>query len=454
MGRARQYTSNRPGPCASNACVKGGRIADGEQIMWQRTYTRGKGIRWHVECPAPGSETQSKTETEEWTAYCAHGPCLQRTPKPAGSSAYCLEHQTPESRGETPKACAGCNGQGWEHGCSTCGKVTPQAKQETETMSETAKVENSDALAGFAAMLAQYLDGKLSGKVDTAAFEAKLAEIEAALGNAAPRPITITIADAKTGELRDIGLQHRDMPTLIKLLQAKKHVYLHGKPGSGKSTAGIKAAEALGLEWGYISLNPRTAPSRVEGFMGADAKTYMGTVFRKLYAEGGVFVIDELDNAGPDLLTSLNAALENGHCAFPDGMVARHENFLLVATGNTNGRGGNASFPERRALDAATLDRFFFLSWEYDEALERAIAKGINADCDGWVDWVIKTRAYCAEHYPKVFVTPRVSINGAGLLGTLTVEQLAHGLVFKGVDRETVSRILGSVPLPTVRVQA
>ena len=426
MGRARQYTSNRPGPCASNACVKGGRILDGEQIMWQRTYTRGKGIRWHVECPAPGSEaprTETKQE-ESWTTYCERVGCYNHN---AAGSTYCVEHKTPEARYDAPR----------------------EEQVQTET-----KVENSDALAGFAAMLAPYLDGKLSGKVDTAAFEAKLAEIEAALGNAAPRPITITIADAKTGELRDIGLQHRDMPTLIKLLQAKKHVYLHGKPGSGKSTAGIKAAEALGLEWGYISLNPRTAPSRVEGFMGADANTYHGTVFRKCYAEGGVFVIDELDNAGPDLLTSLNAALENGHCAFPDGMVARHPNFLLVATGNTNGRGGNASFPERRALDAATLDRFFFLNWEYDESLERAIAKGINPACDGWVDWVIRTRSYCTEHYPKVFVTPRVSISGAGLLGTLTVEQLAHGLVFKGIDRETVNRILGAVPLPTVRVNA
>ena len=427
MGRTAQFPAKFNGPCASSACKRNGRIIVGEQVWWKRTETRGKGIRWHLDCPAPG-----ETET---------------------------------------RACEGCRGLGFDHdngaGCVYCGKrKTPHVEtqeqfetqpetREPETMGETTQpVEKSDALAGFAAVLAPYLEDKLSAKVDTAAFDAKLAEIEASLGNAAPRVINITVTNATSGEVKDIGMQHRDMPTLIKLLQARKHVYLHGKPGSGKSTAGIKAAEALGLDWGYISLNPRTAPSRVEGFMGADAKTYMGTMFRKLYENGGVFVIDELDNAGPDLLTSLNAALENGHCAFPDGMVARSEKFLLVATGNTNGRGGNASFPERRALDAATLDRFFFLNWEYDESLERAIAKGINADCDGWVDWVIKTRAYCAEHYPKVFVTPRVSINGAGLLGTLTVEQLAHGLVFKGIDRETVGRILGSVPLPTVRIKA
>lgn len=427
MGRTVQFSAKFNGPCASSACKQNGRILVGQQVWWKRTETRGKGIRWHVDCTAP-DETEAR-------------PCIT------------------------------CNGNGFDYasgsGCVRCGKrrtphVETQEQTQTQTETEaresetvkTETVEKGDALAGFAAMLAPYLEDKLSAKVDTAAFDAKLAEIEASLGNAKPRVINITVTDASSGEVKDIGMQHRDMPTLIKLLQARKHVYLHGKPGSGKSTAGIKAAEALGLDWGYISLNPRTAPSRVEGFMGADAKTYMGTVFRKLYEFGGVFVIDELDNAGPDLLTSLNAALENGHCAFPDGMVQRSPKFLLVATGNTNGRGGNASFPERRALDAATLDRFFFLNWEYDEALERAIAKGINADCDGWVDWVIKTRAYCAEHYPKVFVTPRVSINGAGLLGTLTVEQLAHGLVFKGIDRETVSRILGSVPLPTVRVKA
>ena len=70
----------------------------------------------------------------------------------------------------------------------------------------------------------------------------------------------------------------------------------------------------------------------------------------------------------------LNSALANGSCAFADGMVKRHEDFILIATANTFGNGANAQYVGRNQLDSATLDRFVTIEWGYDEELEMAIA--------------------------------------------------------------------------------
>jgi cobaltochelatase CobS len=200
---------------------------------------------------------------------------------------------------------------------------------------------------------------------------------------------------------------HQLQEDLLMLISLGENVYLWGAPGSGKSTAAKKCAEALNLRWGYIALNPQTPESRLIGYM--DAKgSYVRSLFRDVYENGGVFCIDEMDNASAGLVTTLNSGLENGHMAFPDDVIARHQDFVLVATGNTNGKGGNAMFPERRPFDAAFSERFVFLRWEYDENLEHALTMAHNPNASGWLMWVRQVRDYCAQELPaRSGVPPR-----------------------------------------------
>jgi cobaltochelatase CobS len=215
------------------------------------------------------------------------------------------------------------------------------------------------------------------------------------------------------------------------------------------------AASALGREYGYASLNPQTPESRLLGFIDAGG-TYRRTVFRDRFENGGIMCIDEMDNGHPALLNTLNGMIEPGaeYGAFPDGMVRRHPDFVMVCTGNTNGRGGDKMFPERRQLDAAFAERFAFLRWDYDLALERRLTLAHCEDstkAETWLRWVRAVRAHVEKHSIRLWATPRAAMTGASFLhdSSWSVQDIAETVMFKGLDKDTVAAILTAVPYPT-----
>ena len=241
---------------------------------------------------------------------------------------------------------------------------------------------------------------------------------------------------------------HSLFPVALRLTAAGLHSYWYGGPGGGKSTAARQVAEALGRPFGYISLNPQTPDSRLLGYLDATG-IYRRTVFRDCYEHGGIFCIDELDNASASLLTTINSALENGSAAFPDGIVQRHKDFVLIGTGNTSGKGASPMFPERRPFDAAFAERFAYLEWTYDEKLERAVALGINPEAGTWVDFVLKLRQWASANDTRLLVSPRASIRGAHLLALgFTPTETADMVIFRGVDGDRRDKAIRNVALP------
>ena len=106
-------------------------------------------------------------------------------------------------------------------------------------------------------------------------------------------------------------------------------------------------------------------------------------------------------------------------------------------------------FPERRPMDAAFRRRFAFISWEYDENFERRLTLARNQDAAIWLEWVQKTRKFCADTYPKLMVTPSASLDGADMIQAgIPYAEMAEMLVFKGFDKDSVIRILNANPLP------
>ena len=270
-----------------------------------------------------------------------------------------------------------------------------------------------------------------------------------------PLSIRILSNDPEGNEVkRNFDNCHFQVDKLLKLVQAREDIYLFGEPGSGKSFAAHQIAEMLGLEYGYISLELQTPASRLVGYMDANGN-YVSTIFRKLYENGGVFCIDEMDNASGNLLTSLNSALGNGSGAFPNGMVKRHKDFICISTGNTAGLGGNVRFPERRVLDSAFRDRFIFINWQYDEILEENITLAINPDAINWLLWVRSVREYVVDNSIRLIATPRASFKGAKrLLEGFGIDEIADMTLFKGIDKDTKQRILNNIPLPVVKVKS
>lgn len=252
------------------------------------------------------------------------------------------------------------------------------------------------------------------------------------------RTVEVRNLDANTG--KNMGVQHKQFETLLKCLTARTHVYVVGPAGSGKTVAAEKCAAALDLQFGCMSVGPQSTQSHIMGYMDATGK-YVETEFRRRYEQGGVFLFDEIDAGNPAVLTCINSAIANDVCSFADKMVPKHKDFLIIASGNTFGRGANRDYVGRNQLDAATLDRFVVIDWDYDEELERNLVSNT-----AWVNSVQATRAAVEELKVRMIVSPRASIYGAQLLAAgLTEDVVEEMVIWKGVDPETVTKVKNKI---------
>ncbi|MBU6323833.1 MAG: AAA family ATPase [Patescibacteria group bacterium] len=251
------------------------------------------------------------------------------------------------------------------------------------------------------------------------------------------------------------GAAHQNMPLVTACLRADVPCWVHGDAGSGKSTAAENAANLLNLPFGFISVAPTTTKSDLYGFIDAGG-AYRATMFRKLFEGGGVFLIDEIDNGNPSVITVLNAALANGMCAFPDGNVKRSKNARIVAAANTIGRGADIRYVGRNALDATTLDRFAFVRMDIDENLEGALAgepydaskmtnigAGGQVTVDDWFRFVKRVRHAVNELGIEHVVSPRATLNGSRLIHVgVGRTHLENMCIWKGIrpeDREKIT---------------
>jgi cobaltochelatase CobS len=251
-------------------------------------------------------------------------------------------------------------------------------------------------------------------------------------------PNLVTVVLPQGGKVELGADTHEVLPELLVALHARCHVLLVGPAGTGKSMLAKHAARALGLEFQALSLGPTTPMSKVFGYYDAHGQ-YHDTPFRRAFEHGGVMLLDELDNGHPGLLAELNQALALGTCAFADRMVDAHENFRLVATGNTYGTGGDRQYVGRQTLDAATLDRFVVIDVLIDEGLEERIALRHAPSHPDAVHELLaevrELRELAEEKQLPVLFSPRTSIDGAKLLEAgATLDQVMQWRVERGLS--------------------
>jgi len=316
--------------------------------------------------------------------------------------------------------------------------IPDSADAETETETPKPERKTGNTPQDLASVIAQAVQQHLhieapKPALDTEAVKALVqAEIKAALVDTVKR----VEVKAPDGTIQNVGAQHKRFPELLAMISANVPVWLVGPSASGKTHAAESAAAALGLSFHCVSVCQQTAVSYLLGYMNASGG-YVSTEFRKAYETGGVFLLDEIDAGNPNVLAVLNAALSNSVCAFPDGMISRHADFRCIAAANTFGRGADRQYVGRLQIDAATLNRFAILVWDYDEALEREI--GGNA---AWTKYVQAVRRTAAELQLRVVISPRASIYGARMLSAgMQWNTVADSLLFAGMDSETVEKI-------------
>ena len=172
---------------------------------------------------------------------------------------------------------------------------------------------------------------------------------------------------------------------ILDLAQARKNILLVGPSGCGKTYISEILADALNLPYAAQSCSIGVSESNFTGWLlptGDNGKfNHVVSSFLECYEKGGVFLVDEIDNADPNLLVFLNMALANNSFYLPQRFknpkVVKHDDFICIAAANTFGHGSDEMYSSRNRLDAATLDRFRIgtVAMDYDAAVEESIIK-------------------------------------------------------------------------------
>lgn len=175
-------------------------------------------------------------------------------------------------------------------------------------------------------------------------------------GLAKPKIMAVKIGESETRKLTSTASPY--LGDIVTLASLRMNILLVGPAGCGKTSLAAQLAEALGLTFDFVSL---TAGASETWLLGRHTPNgFMPAKFAHSFANGGVFLLDEIDGADANTMMILNAALANGHMYNPmtGETITRHKDFVCIAAANTFGLGANGVYTGRNRLDAAFLDRF------------------------------------------------------------------------------------------------
>lgn len=239
---------------------------------------------------------------------------------------------------------------------------------------------------------------------------------------------------------------HKVFNTITRILSSakrkEKNIMLVGGAGGGKTHLVKQIAEALKLPFYPMSVGLQTTKSDLLGFINATG-TYMPSIIRKAFEDGGVLLLDEFDAAHAGVVTILNSLLANGHASFPDKVVNKHKDFVCIVACNTFGNGANMGYVGRNRLDGATLDRFITINVDYDEDLEKGLTNN-----DSWYSIIQQVRKNAEKQGIKQIISPRASMDGADLLDAgFSIKEVLKMVVFKGCSEEVCKKLTNGIDL-------
>ena len=298
------------------------------------------------------------------------------------------------------------------------------------------------------ALVADEMD-KAPARMDESAIRALVAS---EVATAMPRTVRVEIVNADK-VIKTEG-QHYLFPLVVKLISAGVPVMLCGPAGSGKTTLAHNVARVLEKQFEFNSYGPGMSEAKLLGYKDAGG-SYHSTALIRMAKAGGVYLADELDRADGAIVTTLNSLLANGQVSTPEGCFEKHADFVFIAGTNTAGTGANDLYTAAQEQDAALLDRLFFLSMPYDEALEERACglsltpqKEIAIDAGGVVTaekWLLAVRAarqVCADRQMRHTISPRASIMGARLCAQgIGIDWLIAGLLTRGLPADEAQAI-------------
>ncbi|MBQ8165586.1 MAG: AAA family ATPase, partial [Lachnospiraceae bacterium] len=167
---------------------------------------------------------------------------------------------------------------------------------------------------------------------------------------------------------------HKMFDDVVTVLMEDANPYMIGPSGCGKTFMVKQIASILNLD--FIDIGYINEEYDILGFQTATG-AYSTPNFYRCYKYGKIAFCDELDNGNSRATVKLNSFLSNGKDAsysFPHGEnVKRHQNFRIIAAGNTAGNGADANYNTREKIEESVQQRFTPVYVGYDNYVEEKI---------------------------------------------------------------------------------
>jgi len=235
-----------------------------------------------------------------------------------------------------------------------------------------------------------------------------------ALAEAAKAYRPVVVRTGKKSKKVD-GVMPAEFERIVQLASQRVPVMMVGPAGCGKTFLGEKVADALDLDFYDQSCSEGVSESIFTGWLLPVAKggtfEYVPSPFIECYEYGGVFLLDEIDAADPNLLTFLNKAIANESFMLPqrfdEPLVQKHPDFTVLAAANTFGKGADTEYVGRNALDAATLDRFRVgtIHMDYSNEVESAL---VDSEVH---EWALRVRTFIYANRLRRIMSTRVMLD-------------------------------------------
>lgn len=247
--------------------------------------------------------------------------------------------------------------------------AAPQPKKEQAQPAPAAQKPAAQGSNAFSAMLDF---SNFAAAMEAKIKEAVLAELPKIQPAAQPetKRETITVKDGQQiGKVQ--GHTCRNFSAIVRTVAQSVPVYMYGPAGCGKSHTAKQVAESLGLD--FYETSTVLFAHEMKGYGDANGH-FIDTPFYKAFVNGGLFFLDEVDASAPDALVVLNTAIANGRFDFPVvGNKTAHKDFRVMAAGNTLMTGADIEYTARAVQDKSFINRFFFIGFDYDPEIEKAI---------------------------------------------------------------------------------
>lgn len=296
------------------------------------------------------------------------------------------------------------------------------------------------------AIVSPMLDDALERVQDMGAknYNAILEMVQRQLDNVPAREVIV-----KFNDLEPVKIDGYTRPEFAKVLRraaAGVNQLLVGPAGCGKTHLAAQVAQALQRPFASVSCSAGMSESALQGWLlptgESGAFKYVESDFVRIYENGGVFLIDEIDAADENMLLWLNQALANGRFNLPQRVgrteVLRHPDFVCIAAANTYGKGGASMYAGRNQLDEATIDRFRAgtLALDYDAEFEkRAVHPELLA-------WAKQVRECIGRNQMRRVLSTRFLLDSTKLMAAGESLAEVKDTFFLGWKPEEISKIV------------